>query len=393
MTESTNYPLPESIVTRAVVVDDDHFIRRAISRCLRQLGCDVVEAADGSEGIAAVLDTNPHVLVTDVGMPVIDGIDVVRRIKGDGNIDTFAIVMSGMLDTETRLRAFDAGADDFLCKPIHLPELSRRIIALRRRQQEKQALREAARRIEQLRLYTAEAIALLAHDLNNGLCSAISNIDYLLSVANLEGDQHDAMQSAGKAMQRMAGLVRNFVDLARSDGAALVPEHAEVDVFALIDGVVELHRHEADVRGAAFVVEDRSHTLATIDPTLLERMLHNLVGNAIRYVNHGGTIAVGAGYRANADGGTELAIWVGNSGAGISDGVRDRLFSKYGCGPDDASQCGMGLYFCRLASEAHGGSIGLEASDAYPATFVIRIPAHAVCHDASVVTRSSHVAG
>ena len=107
--------------------------------------------------------------------------------------------------------------------------------------------------------------------------------------------------------------------------------------------------------------------VAWFDPAMVERILHNLVGNAVRYCDKNGTISVTA-LPARA-GGIEIAIQ--NSGPRISDELIGHLFSKYGRGTN--GKRGLGLYFCRLACEAHGGSIEAANRDGGP-TFFVRFP-------------------
>ncbi|CAN5488658.1 MAG: response regulator transcription factor [Acidimicrobiia bacterium] len=118
--------------THILVVEDDRAVRQALERALTFEGYDVATANDGSEGLAMVLNHPPDAIVLDVMMPLIDGLELCRRIRARG--DTTPILVLTARDTVTdRVEGLDAGADDYLVKPFALDELLARLRALLRR--------------------------------------------------------------------------------------------------------------------------------------------------------------------------------------------------------------------------------------------------------------------
>lgn len=115
----------------AVVIEDDLDIRNLVSAILEQCGFTVSAAATGRDGVAAVRDDHPTVVTLDVGLPDIDGHEVLRRIRG--TTDCYVIVLSGRTDEMDILTALQAGADDYILKPFRPRELRARIDALLRR--------------------------------------------------------------------------------------------------------------------------------------------------------------------------------------------------------------------------------------------------------------------
>jgi signal transduction histidine kinase len=164
----------------------------------------------------------------------------------------------------------------------------------------------------------------------------------------------------------MSGLVGNFVDIARFEDAAVKPMVARVNVRELLDSVIV--NAPSLSGGITFVVECDPALEARFDRQLIERVLHNLVGNATRYCNEGGQIIVGA-ERWHDPGSAK--IWLTNTGPQVPENIRGNLFGKYVQGKD--GKRGMGLYFSKLVAEAHGGKIEYEARAEGP-SFVVRIP-------------------
>jgi signal transduction histidine kinase len=145
------------------------------------------------------------------------------------------------------------------------------------------------------------------------------------------------------------------------------PIVAEVRVATVLDSVMEVNASLLS-RGAKIEIECASELQGRFDAALVERVLHNLVGNAARYCNQNGLIRVSA-KRWNDAGSVELNVM--NTGPQVPENIRPNLFGKYVRG--GGGKRGMGLYFSRLVAEAHGGRIDYEAAQAGPA-FVVRLP-------------------
>ena len=117
---------------RVLIVDDDRSLREALRRALLLGGYETVSAATGHEALAQVADASPDALVLDIGLPDLDGLEVCRRLRGDGN--RVPVLMLTARDAiEDRIDGLDAGADDYLVKPFDVGELKARLRALLRR--------------------------------------------------------------------------------------------------------------------------------------------------------------------------------------------------------------------------------------------------------------------
>jgi two-component system, sensor histidine kinase and response regulator len=337
---------------RILVVDDDPRVRRAISSALSRTGFHVHTAEDGAPALTLAEQTPPDIAIVDFDMPT-PGLEVVRRLKALHGATIWIAVLSGHDDEEMRATCFEAGADDVMCKPAMIPELKRRMLAAARTQQAYVENRIARERADRLLAYGAEASAMLAHDLNNGLAVALSNITYIAEIVQLDADDAQALTATVNALRRMSGLVANFVDIARFEDAAVKPKSEPHHAFGLIHSVSDVHA-AVPQRGVKFEIDCDPKLIGHFDSALIERVLHNLVGNAVRYCNANGVIKLSARSWDPLDA-TSLELTVFNTGPQIPDSLRDRLFAKYAKGSN--GKRGFGLYFCRLACEAHGGTI------------------------------------
>ena len=360
---------------RILLADDEKSVRSLLARALKRHGFEVLEAVDGIEAIEIASVTLPDLAIVDLNMPRMSGFEVVRTLKSTHQAALPVLVLSGMDEPEERVQAFEAGADDFIPKPVYMQELLKRVDAFERTRRAYLEVQRANEAADRLRLFVAEAAALLAHDLNNGLSIAHANLQYLEDELALTGDEGEAMEATSRAMRRMIGLVRNFVDISRLEDAAIKPERINVDVYELLYSAAQIHDTRKDPQGCGIAVEVDKSLRANIDPVLVERVIHNLLNNATRYVNSGGLIALTGTIEPNGEtNASELHIGVGNTGSVIPIQLRANLFSKYRKGTDGKAQRGMGLYFCRLACEAHGGTIVCEQTSRFNTFFHITLP-------------------
>jgi two-component system, sensor histidine kinase and response regulator len=360
----------ESGIGSILLVEDDEPLRKIISRALRGRSYRVVEAGTVAEGMAALTATPPDLVITDLNLPDGNGVDLVRQSKSLEALRP-VLVMSGTQEQDERIQAFDAGADDVVGKPVYMQELKKRVEVHDRAMRTTAALQQALRQVDNERMYAAEAVALMAHDLNNGLTVAVSNLDYLADVeaASRNAEKIDAIATTQRALRRMATLVKNFVDIARSEDGELKAARIKTNAGEILRGLAAIHHP----RGAPIQVDCPELLDAWIDPILLERVIHNLLINATRYVDRKGRVAI-SGELITVDGGPALLIRIMNTGPIISAELRAGLFAKYRKGSDRKSQSGMGLYFCRLACEAHGGTIALIDVPDFQTCFEIMLP-------------------
>jgi two-component system sensor histidine kinase/response regulator len=363
--------LPSSV--RLLVVDDDVLICRKMASGLATAGFQVVTANDAEGAFAVAAETPPDVAVVDLEMPGIGGLGVIAELKRLHGAAVHVMVLTGHDDEQRRADAFEVGADDYIVKPVPVSEIRRRVSAAVRTQRAFVNVRLEKEAAERRLVYGQEASALLAHDLNNGLAVSLTNLAYLVDVVTGDAEINDAIAATLRSVRRMSGLVANFVDIARFEDAAVKPTAASTKVYELLQSVIDVHSQSIS-KGVTYEIKCEPTFEARFDAGLVERVLHNLFGNAARYCGSGGAITLGASSPPGqpADGAVE--IWVSNTGPQIPENIRGTLFGKYVQGK--GGKRGMGLYFCRLVAEAHGGRIEYEARPDGP-SFVLRLPGRA----------------
>ena len=372
---TTEIVVHEGGVRLVMLVDDDAQLRRAVARGLMAAGYKVLEAGSLMQARQVVDVQMADLFIIDLHLPDGHGTELVRHVKAaDPTLPV--LVLSGTIEQEERIQAFEAGADDVVGKPVCMTELVKRIEVHNRILLSAAALQKALLEVDHMRTYAAEAAALMAHDLNNGLCVAGGNLAFLAEADSLTGDAEakDAVAATQRALRRMSTLVKNFVDIARSEDGALKAAQVPSDLREILRTAASVHHLRGAAAERGIEIDCAPGLEAEIDPILVERILHNLLINATRYVDANGRVMLTAGKTAD---GRTLIIRVMNTGPSIPPGLRDRLFEKYRKGDDRKSQSGMGLYFCRLACEAHGGAIRLGDHPDFSTCFEVTLPAQA----------------
>ena len=124
-------PDSESLTGRVLVVEDDEDIADVLRRSLRQEGHEVRTAADGEEALSLAGEFVPDLVVLDLGLPKLDGVEVARRLRAEGDVPI--LMLTARTETDDRVEGLDAGADDYLVKPFERAELLARMRALMRR--------------------------------------------------------------------------------------------------------------------------------------------------------------------------------------------------------------------------------------------------------------------
>jgi two-component system, sensor histidine kinase and response regulator len=366
--------------TAILVVDDNEVNRLLAQSTLEDEGYNVILAAGGAEGIAAFEKDLPDCILLDVRMPDTDGFAVCEAIRRlPGGADTPIVFLTALRDVETFDRALRVGGDDFLTKPIRPTELVLRVqsaLKLRRVRAELREHYDLLKRqrddLQRVQLQKERLMAFVVHDLKNPVNAMDLHAQVLLRARELPETLRDSVAQIRTEARQLTRLILNLLDLSKSEEGKLSPNRSEVDLNALVAEVfaeLDANAQSRAVRLRASIETDRVHA----DPDLLRRTLANLVDNAIRYAPSETVITVSTRRSVSS-----MEVRVADAGKGIPPELRDRVFDAFiqveaGERPVERGARGLGLTFCKLAVEAHGGSIWVE--DGAPgAIFILRLP-------------------
>jgi two-component system sensor histidine kinase/response regulator len=358
-----------------LVVDDTVENLSLLSRMLTDHGYEARPVTSGRQALLAALSYPPAVILLDVGMPEMDGYEVCRQLRDHDELrDVPVIFLTALSDTADKLRAFEAGGVDFISKPFQVDEVLARIRVHIELRQSHVALAGAYQRLQALEQLRENLVQMVIHDMRSPLTSLIMLLDIVqerfgaAAGGDLAADLEAAIQAAAMA-NRMANDV---LDVSRLEDGKLPLDRSRHDLAAICRDVVT--RRQGLDRQADVAVDPGDAVEVDCDRGLVSRVIENLIGNAIKHTRPGCPIRIAV--RAMP---THARVEVRDQGPGVPAPVREAIFEKFGTleARNDGAihSAGLGLAFCKLAVEAHGGRIGVEPGVPVGAVFWFELPA------------------
>jgi two-component system sensor histidine kinase/response regulator len=353
---------------------------------LQSLGFRTIAATDGPTALAMSMEQRPDLCILDVAMPAGDlgvedrlaGFEVCRRIKRDARTSrTPVIFVTALNDTTDRVKAIEAGGDDFLTKPHNRLVLGARVRSLLRLKAATDALEDSYRKLRELEKVRDDLMKMIVHDLKTPLTSVLATLEMVA-----DGDfgpvtlvQKQALGDAETKADELLALIGDLLEVAKVEetGMSLVPVHIAPGAF-----VTEV-MHEWDVRfmqegaSVASVVEEDTPVFYA-DRNLLKRVFGNLLQNALTHSSSAIELKITA---RDSDG--DVLFCVEDNGPGIPSEFHEVIFQKFGrvktANVPRVRSSGLGLTFCKLVVDAHGGRIWVRSEPGKGSAFYIQLPA------------------
>ena len=360
-----------------LLVDDEERNLTLLESLLRPQGYSTSRARDGESALRLAAHVAPDCVLLDAMLPGLDGFMVCRRLKADPATAAVPVIMvTALQEREDRERGLEAGADDFLSRPVNTHELRARIGSLLRVRFLHEELAERLGQLAAAEALKEQLTHLVIHDLNGPLSALKVNLSILL--AGLEGplrpQQEAILTNALANAERLARLIRTLLDVARLEEGRLSIKREPVGLAALAAAACREQEPAFRAKGVTLQVAVPGDLAPVVgDEELLERTLDNLLRNALEFTPPGGRVTVSA--RAEGGGAT---VMVRDTGEGIPAAFREKIFEKFAQVEANAQRrrrgTGLGLTFCRLAVEAHDGRIWVESEEGRGSCFFVSLP-------------------
>lgn len=352
-----------------VLLADDNADMRAYVSGLLQDTYQVAAVADGQAALEQMADFEPDLVLTDVMMPRLNGIELLRALRQDEKTRAIPVILlSARAGEEAALGGLEAGADDYLTKPFSTRELLTRVrthVALSRMRREWAEHLESTNRELEAFSYS------VSHDLRTPL-RAIDGFSKALLAnksAQLDDEGKDYLARVRRATTRMGELIDELLNLSRVSRAPL--KRSLVSLTDLSERVVASIRERQPERHVVFGVEP--DVVALADPHLLEIVLENLLDNAWKFTRFCDDAEVHVGHVVGA---TEPTFFIKDNGAGFDATYAHRLFQPFQRLhlERDYPGTGIGLAIVHRIIDRHNGRIWAESREAQGATFYFSLP-------------------
>jgi signal transduction histidine kinase len=375
-----------------LVVDDDPIVRSLMQATLRTDGFTVFAAADGVAGCRLYEEHLPDLMLVDLVMPHMDGYELCRVLRARPESAYVPIVVATSLDDVPSIaRAYDAGATDFIPKPVnwlvlnhrvrYILRASRAFEELRRNQERLIAAKEAAEAANRAK---SEFLANMSHELRTPL-NAIIGFSGMMSdrmFGPLDDKYAEYAGIIGDSGRHLLAIISDILDLSKADAdrMMLAEERVEIeDVVELGSKIVEDMARRAQIKFVSEIEEKLPPLIG--DPAKLTQILVNLLSNAVKFTPPGGQVRLRVGQRAHRG----ITFQVEDTGVGMSPDQIPIALAPFGQISNSLTRrhdgVGLGLPLTKRLVELHGGTMELDSEPGKGTTASVHLPEARVCRD------------
>ncbi len=340
-------------ITKVLIVDDLEENLLALDAILRAPDVEVFKAHSGDEALELLLTHDVALAIVDVQMPDMDGFQLAELMRGASRTKNVPLIFltAGVRDTERVFHGYEAGAVDFLFKPIDARILKRKAQVFFDLHEQRTQLADTLRLNEEL-------MAIVSHDLRNPL-NVISMAARIISSTSQEPTTLDATQRLLTSCKKMQSIIEDLFDVTRARLAGGIPvERSEVDLVGVADKVIAEFRATNPAR--ALELSHSGELRGNWDGKRIEQVISNLVGNAIQHGLADSPVTIDL---AADDRGAEVCVR--NAGT-IPPERLPHIFEAFQRGDADRGArdgLGLGLYIVSQIAIAHGGSANVTSTD------------------------------
>lgn len=365
-----------------LVIDDEPTQRMLTHEALTQRGYRVEEADSGETGLEIARRLKPDLILLDVLMPGMDGFDVCRAIRADDELyRTPVVIVTALEDMDSIEIGFDAGATDFIAKPIVWPLLGYRLqFALRSAVMETDLV---IARDEAERASTAKSalLANMGHELRTPLNAIIGFSEFLKDQAAIQGwDSQTAefLDDIRFSGQRLLATINDVLEMANLEAGRIELEESEIDLSRLLEDVVAKYRTAAQDKGITLDSRGAEKSLMLQgDYDVIRRAIGNIISNAIKFTLDGG-VYISAMRRPSGD----IEIAITDTGVGMTQQEALAIIEPFRQADTSLSRkqegSGLGVPLAKALLRLHGGELEIQSEPSVGTTISIILPADRV---------------
>jgi len=349
---------------RLLIIDDENIVHKSCNRILRGTRFEITNAFSGEEGLELIGKQDFDLVLTDLMMPGIGGMEVLNRLIKD-KPEVIVIVFTGFATVESAREALKKGAFDYIPKPFTPKEL---VDVL------DNAVNESDERSGK---NTLDLMAVVSHDLQSPIAVVHSSAETLHKgyFGHLEPKQQKALESILRNCEYLEDIIRSHIEFSKMDLENMASYNDKVDlVEEVIRPIVESPEYTDNLKKIRIESDYQGRPVVDADTNLLKIVVTNLITNAIKYGRENGTIKIRLEER---DRDVLVSFW--NEGVGMTrEQIDEKLFRKHSRlkqkGTEGVKGNGLGLFICKNIIEKHQGRIWAESEPGQWADFKFTLP-------------------
>lgn len=355
------------------VIDDDPVMRLSCLKILKKQGFCVEVYEDGEKGLARIREQTPELLVVDLKMPRMGGLEVISRVQ-QIDPEICIVVITGYATIGTAVEAMKTGAYDFLPKPFTPDELR---LIVNRGLERRELARQSRRHKEEKEKIERRFISFVSHQLQSPLVAVqqyLEVLQHLGDIPDKETRQQEWIERSVKRIKEMRSIVKDWLTISKIDNCRLIENFAPVSIAPIINNLIENHKPEAEKKNIELISEV-SGDLSIIEghEECLRMLFSNLISNAIKYTGPDGFVRIAS--REDRD---NLYITITDNGIGIPENKLEAVFEEFYRVKSEAMKnipgTGLGLPICKKIATEIGGAIDVSSTENQGSTFTVRLP-------------------
>jgi len=359
------------LIEKILIIDDDQALQESCRQVFAGNNYKVESALDGISGLAMHRDIQPDLVLVDLCMPGIGGLEVLEKLKSH-DPDYVAIVITGYGTITSAVEAMKRGAYDFLPKPF-TPNQLRFIV--QRGLERRSYIKETARLRREKQLMRDNFVSMVSHELRAPLAAVQQRL--MLVTGGYTGEIPDAVRASilgtQKRITALISLIGDWLNLSRIEARETVKPEDPVDVKSIVAGIAETLGPLATERNITLEISAPDSLRPVLgNRDTLEMLFSNLIDNGIKYTHDGGRVSI-----RSAEENGSIVVTVEDNGVGIPRDQLPLIFEQFyrvkGERPTEGS--GLGLSIARKIAELHSGSITVESEVGKGTVFTVRLPA------------------
>jgi len=343
---------------------------------IEALGKDYTVCVDteGAAALKSAKETLPDLILLDIMMPGMDGFEVCRRLKADpATRDIPIIFLSALDEDDDEASGMALGAIDYITKPFNPSILRARVNSHLEIRRQKQELQQSYDKLRELEAQRDSLVHMVIHDMRSPLAVIFGNLEMAQDEA-LPADVAACIGNALSSTNALMEMVTTLLDINKMEAGQMNLDYSAVDMSNLIRETISMVTPLQNSRRITLTPPGEIEALSG-DAKLIRRILQNLIINAIKFTDKNNGIIT---LRIEGAAEDKMRVSVGDNGHGIPREYQAKVFDKF-CQVAARKQgqepsTGLGLTFCKLAVEAHGGRIGLESDEGKGSTFWFELP-------------------
>lgn len=362
-----------------LLVDDKSENLLALENVLQGECVNIFKASSGLEALELLLVHGFALALLDVQMPEMNGFELAELMRSKESTKKIPIIFvtAGAVDPTYTFQGYEAGAVDFLYKPLDMRVVQSKVRVFKELEEHRLIVQKQYDRLTEVMKWKDDFLSIASHELKTPITSIRLNLQIMernflgKSAIQMSMEKlHNKFGSIDKQFSRLTRLIDDLLDTTRIKAGKLTVETETVNFSAHVHDVVERFSSDLTAVGCEAVLDIQDEVMVDCDAFRTEQVLVNLISNVIKYAP-GGKVVITLSQLPDG-----VRFRISDQGPGISLDKLDSIFEQFERGETHRgiTGLGLGLYIVKQIMQAHNGSISVESKEGEGSTFTLQFP-------------------